>query len=65
MIILIKILLLDELFIVYILDRVNIFVINKLGIKGRDYVGVAMEVLDKERYFNEAALHLFNYRCYC
>lgn len=23
--------------------------INKLGIKGRDYVGVAMEILDKER----------------
>lgn len=37
--------------------------INKLGIKGRDYVGVAMEVLDKERYFNKAALHLFNYIC--
>ena len=37
--------------------------INKLGIKGRDYVGVAMEVLDKERYFNEATLHLFNYIC--
>lgn len=37
--------------------------INKLGIKGRDCVGVAMEVLDKERYFNEAALHLFNYIC--
>lgn len=35
--------------------------INKLGIKGRDYVGVAMEILDKERYFNEATLHLFNY----
>ena len=37
--------------------------INKLGIKGRDYVGVAMEILDKERYFNEATLHLFNYIC--
>lgn len=37
--------------------------INKLGIKGRNYVSVAMEVLDKERYFNEAALHLFNYIC--
>lgn len=33
--------------------------INKLGIKGRDYVGVAMEILDKERYFNEATLHLY------
>lgn len=41
----------------------TIYNINKLGIKGRDYVGVAMEVLDKERYFNEAALHLFNYIC--
>lgn len=37
--------------------------INKLGIKGKDYVGVAMEILDKERYFNEATLHLFNYIC--
>lgn len=37
--------------------------INKLGIKGRYYVRVAMEILDKERYFNEATLHLFNYIC--
>lgn len=44
-------------------DTNTTYNINKLGIKGRDYVGVAMEVLDKERYFNEAALHLFNYIC--
>lgn len=41
----------------------TIYNINKLGIKDRDYVGVAMEILDKERYFNEATLHLFNYIC--
>ena len=34
--------------------------INKLGIKGRDYVGVAMEILDKERYFNAANLRINN-----
>ena len=41
----------------------TIYDINKLDIKGRDYIGVAMEILDKERYFNEATLHLFNYIC--
>lgn len=35
--------------------------INKLGIKGRDYVGVAMEVLDKERYFNEDGKIVLDY----
>lgn len=46
-----------------IYDTNTTYNINKLGIKGRDYVGVAMEILDKERYFNEATLHLFNYIC--
>lgn len=46
-----------------IYDTNTTYNINKLGIKGRNYVGVAMEILDKERYFNEATLHLFNYIC--
>lgn len=46
-----------------IYDTNTTYNINKLGIKGRDYVGVAMEILNKERYFNGATLHLFNYIC--
>lgn len=51
----------DTMQVIYITNTT--YNINKLGIKGRDYVGVAMEILDKERYFNEATLHLFNYIC--
>jgi hypothetical protein len=35
--------------------------INKLGIKSRDYVGVAMEVLDKDVIVNEDGKIVLDY----